>query len=156
MGAISSEKGVNCIAILTRDIIAWVNKLEDPNVVNCGVAPVNHAARSWRSAAIPMKDCVDAIRRVHLLWASRMECVCSGVAKKLCRPLMSISISGLKANSGSGEQISEQLCCDVEGTGDLSGPAMEMKTFHVLSYESSDKGHKEVIECSHLCEVSSL
>ena len=82
-----------------------------------------------------------------------MEYVCSGVAKKLCRPLVSISISGLKATSGFGKQISEQFCCNVKGTGDLSGLATAIKTFHVLSYESSDKGHKEVIECLHLCEV---
>ena len=56
-----------------------------------------------------MKIGVDPFRRVQLLWASSMEYLCSGIAKKLCQPMVFISISVLKATSGSGEQISEHF-----------------------------------------------
>ena len=46
VGAIPSEQRVKCIAISTRDNVASVNKIKDCNVVNIGVAPVDHAARS--------------------------------------------------------------------------------------------------------------
>lgn len=67
--------------------------------------------------------------------------------------MVSISISGLKATSGSGEQMSALPCQGHRGF--VRNPAIGIKTFHVLRCESSDRGHM-AIECSHLRELSSL
>ena len=69
------------------------------------------------------------------------------------KALSTLGVHQYQWTSGFGKQISEQFCCNVKGTGNLIGLATEIKTFHVLSYESSDKGDKEVIECLHLCEL---
>ena len=85
-----------------------------------------------------------------------MEYICLVVAKKLCRPMVSISISGLKATSGSGDQIFKHFDYEGNGTGDLSEATMEMKTFHVLTRVPRDRGHREITACSHLCQLFSL
>ena len=44
--AFFNEHHVKCIAILTRGIAAWANKLKDGNIANVGVAPLNHVGGS--------------------------------------------------------------------------------------------------------------
>lgn len=98
---------------------------------------------------------MDVITKIHFLGASRTELVCLVVAKKLCRNMVSISISGLRATSGSGEHILEQLCPNAKSTGDLSEAGMEMNSSYVLTYKSRDRGQMEMTECAQLCHLSS-
>ena len=85
-----------------------------------------------------------------------MEYVCSGVARKLCQPKVSISISGLRTTSGSSEQMSAHFAAMSRAQRICAKPCdWNKKPLHVLRYKSNDRGHM-VIECSPLREISKL
>ena len=61
-----------------------------------------------------------------------MEYDCSGVAKKLCRPMVFISISGHKSPRAAASRSQSNVAAMPKVTGDLSELAMEMNTFIYL------------------------